>query len=125
MWSLQFQMIASFQNSHNFLLGIILLCIKCCYPQCSIMDNHKPEEVYSWSKTVDFFWPNNTFEIEMKRLNRNRLGVPIGIKVFQDRIYLTLPRWSGNTNIPVNLAWVSRPNTVCRNKITATTPKLR
>ena len=104
-------------------LCIILLCINYVYPQCSISKDNKHEEVYSWFKTVDFSWPNKTFEIETKRLNRNKFGVPIGIKVFKSRIYLTLPRWSGNVNIPVNVAWVSRPQTHC---ITETvSPKLR
>ena len=106
-------------------LCIILLYITRVHPQCRIGEDNKHEEVYSWFKTVDFFWPNKTFEIATKRLNRNKLGVPIGIKVFQSRIYLTLPRWSGNVNIPVNVAWVSRPKTTCTKEISTLSPKLR
>ena len=82
------------------LLFIVFQCVSFVYLQCSISENkNEPEEIYYWSKTVDFLWPNKTFEIQAKRLNRNKFGVPIGIKVFQNRIYLTLPRWSGNSNI--------------------------
>ena len=109
------------------LLFIVFQCVGFVYLQCSISENEKePEEIYFWSKTVDFQWPNKTFEIQAKRLSRNNFGVPIGIKVFQNRIYLTLPRWAGNANIPANLVWATRPQTHCiKGNSFPTSPKLR
>ena len=104
----------------------VFQCLSIVYSQCSISKTNRPNEVYSWFKTVDFVWPNRSFESGSKRINRNKLGVPIGIKLYQNRIYLTLPRWSGNANIPANLAWVTRPSTNCtkRNR-SLLSPKLR
>ena len=104
---------------------IFLLCADKVNPQCNINQKNRHEEVFSWSRTVDFFWPNKTFEREAKRINRDRLGVPIGIKVYKKRIYMTLPRWSGNANIPANVVWITRPQTDCTKKILTTSPKLR
>ena len=104
---------------------IVLMHIQVIKPDCSI-ENARHEVVYSWSKTVDFLWPNKTFEREAKEKSRNRLGVPIGIKVFKEHIYMTLPRWSGNANIPANVVRTLRPETDHQNKIRrTTTPKLR
>ena len=106
---------------------IVFQLINIAYSQCSIFEetDNKHEEVYSWFKTVDFVWPNKTFEIQAKRANRNKLGIPIGIKVFQKRIYLTLPRWSGSANIPANLVWTTRPQTNCLKENSSSSPKLR
>ena len=107
-------------------LFIVFQCLSIVYSQCSISKINSPNEVYSWFKTVDFVWPNKLFENEAKRLNRNKLGVPIGIKLYQNRIYLTLPRWSGSANIPANLAWVTRPSTNCTERNhSMLSPKLR
>ena len=105
---------------------IVFQCLSIVYSQCSISKLNRTNEVYSWFKTVDYVWPNKQFEKQAKRLNRNRLGVPIGIKLYQDRIYLTLPRWAGNANIPANLAWVTRPSTNCTERnMSLLSPKLR
>ena len=105
---------------------IVFQCLSIVYSQCSISKINKSNEVYSWFKTVDFVWPHKSFQNEVRRLNRNKLGVPIGIKLYQNRIYLTLPRWSGNANIPANLAWVTRPSTNCTERNPSMlSPKLR
>jgi hypothetical protein len=115
------------QSRLAVVLFIVFQCASFVHLQCSISKNkNEHEEIYYWSKTVDFLWPNKTFEIQAKRINRNKFGVPIGIKVFQNRIYLTLPRWSGNTNIPANLVWAPRPQANCtKGKSFPTSPKLR
>ena len=115
------------QSRLAVVLFIVFQCTDFVCLQCSISENkNKHEEIYYWSKTVDFIWPNKTFQSQAKRLNRNHFGVPIGIKVFRNRIYLTLPRWSGNSNIPANLVWATTPQTNCtKRKSFPTSPKLR
>ena len=109
-------------------LSIIYQCISIVSLQnCPNRSINTHEEVYTWFKSVDFVWPNRTFAAQAKRRNRNELGVPIGIKVYQSRIYLTIPRWSGNTKIPVNLAWVFKGGlgVDCSKRRGPTSPKLR
>ena len=122
------RMIASNVGEIAIVFFIIYQCISIVLLQnCPNRSINTHEEVYTWFKSVDFVWPNRTFAAEAKRRNRNELGVPIGIKVYQSRIYLTIPRWPGNTNVPVNLAWVFKGGlgVDCSKRRGVTSPKLR
>ena len=60
------------------------------------------EVVFSWQKSV---------KLEVTEKGQNVTvdggGVPIGIKVFDDSVYLTLPRWK--PGVAVNLAVTAKP----------------
>lgn len=66
-------------------------------------NNH--EVVFSWdSSNIQFNWPNETF----RRAHSGKRVVPIGIKVFGDKVFMNIPRWYGNGH-PANVVYASRP----------------
>ena len=62
-------------------------------------------EVFRWpGGKPPVAWPNLTWEAEYSRL----AVTVIGIKVWADNIYLTAPRWHGNSH-PLNVGVLPRP----------------
>ena len=63
----------------------------------------KFDVIYSWRGNLPVIWPNSTFA----RNQRKHKRVAIGIKIFQNRIFLNIPRWRNNH--PINVATVEKP----------------
>jgi len=67
--------------------------------------SQSPTTVYEWnSPRFPINWPNSSWASQHGGKTVN----VIGIKVWRQDIYLTVPRWHGN-NLPLNVAVVSRP----------------
>ena len=66
------------------------------------------EVVFSWEKSVKIAIPDPKGILASVV---DGVGNPIGIKVFNDNIYVTIPRWSsrGGRPIPVNLGVTPKP----------------
>ena len=62
-----------------------------------------PTTVYQWEK-VPIKWPNSSWATTHGRKSVN----VIGIKLWRQNIFLTVPRWHGNSH-PLNVATVPRP----------------
>merc|ERR1712179_287670 len=62
-----------------------------------------PTTVYQWEK-VSINWPNTSWATQHGGKSVN----VIGIKLWRQNIYLTVPRWHGNSH-PLNVATVPRP----------------
>ena len=62
-----------------------------------------PTTVYQWEK-VSINWPNTSWATKHGGKSVN----VIGIKLWRNDIYLTVPRWHGNS-LPLNVATVPRP----------------
>ena len=63
----------------------------------------EPITVYQWDK-VPVNWPNTSWATKHGGKSVN----VIGIKLWRQNIYLTVPRWHGNSH-PLNVATVPRP----------------
>ena len=72
--------------------------------QFSFTSCQEPTVVYDWSK-VPVNWPNASWA----SLHGDKAVNVIGIKVWEQNIYLTVPRWHGNSH-PLNVAIVPRPD---------------
>jgi hypothetical protein len=76
--------------------------------------------IYEWNK-LDFKWPDDSFKA---RFLDSSQYIPenttiSGVKVWRDRLYLTLPRW--RRGVPVTLASIPLPTTAAYRN---TSPKL-
>ena len=63
-----------------------------------------PQVVFSWDK-VQVAWPNET----MRQQHVRKAVNVIGVKVWKDLVYVTVPRWHGNGH-PLNVAKLQRPD---------------
>ena len=81
---------------HSLILCVLYwqLPLCCCQP---------PVTVYNWPK-ISINWPNSSWASQHGGKTVN----VIGIKVREESIYLTVPRWHGNSH-PLNVAVVPSP----------------
>ena len=81
---------------HSLILCVLYwqLPLCCCQP---------PVTVYNWPK-ISINWPNSSWASQHGGKTVN----VIGIKVWEEGIYLTVPRWHGNSH-PLNVAVVPSP----------------
>ena len=85
----------------------VLLLLMIVLASFSYFGNCKAITVYQWPNgKVPVVWPNSTWS----RQHSGKAASVIGIKVWGDKIYVTVPRWSGNSH-PLNLAVLDRPKT--------------
>ena len=70
----------------------------------SFIGNHESqsEVFFSWQKSVKLAVTEKGQNVTV-----DGGGIPIGIKVFDDSVYLTLPRWK--PGVAVNLAVTAKP----------------
>eukprot|EP00092_Neocalanus_flemingeri_P022065 GFUD01023932.1.p1 GENE.GFUD01023932.1~~GFUD01023932.1.p1 ORF type:complete len:403 (+),score=95.27 GFUD01023932.1:96-1304(+) len=80
------------------------LCVTLFVVKFSLSLSTEPTVVYDWS-SIPINWPNTSWS----RQHGGKTVNVIGIKVWEENIYLTVPRWHGNSH-PLNVAVVPRPD---------------
>ncbi|KAJ8674538.1 hypothetical protein QAD02_005800 [Eretmocerus hayati] len=96
----------------QFAVMLLLMCIASTRVNC-----HPPDEVYSWHN-LDYNFPNESMRQAITDSGNfvPANNLPVGIAVWNDKMFITVPRW--RKGVPSNLNYISMSTN------TGTSPKL-